>query len=78
MTESPEVSPAVDRLREVAALRERGYTPEEITALLSDNQWLGNVYGDERETDLHLSGLRSSDFPESVRTSPLPEEEAPE
>jgi len=46
-----------DRRREVAALRERGYSPEEIAALLSDDKWLGNTRGDRREADMHLSRL---------------------
>lgn len=61
MYESPEVQVNSDRLREVAALRKRGYLPEEIQALLSNEKWLGNVHGDSGEENLHLSGLWKKD-----------------
>lgn len=65
-----------DRLRELERLRKRGYSPEEIAALLSDSQWLGNRCGNGPVQDMQLSGLLPEDDGCEVRQAPEEAEES--
>lgn len=60
-----------DRMCEVAALRERGYSAAEIAALLSSDKWLGNAIGSRFREDMQLSRLLRSDEWGAVCESPV-------